>query len=224
MIFKPTAKLISITPDAEKTMTHVARVSNPDNQDNPTISKLLKYCLDEGHVSIFETCSMTIEIETHLAIAVQILRHRSFCFQMFSQRYANTTKLNETIPLFELRVQDTKNRQSSHDTLSEKLKKKYLNRIEKHFKATMKLYIEMISDGIAKECARFVLPEAVTTRLYVTGNIRSWIFYIKEREKMGAQKEHREVAQLCKNIFIEQLPILSNGLGWITDGNTTTNN
>jgi thymidylate synthase (FAD) len=213
-IFKPTAKLISITPDAEITMAYVARVSNPDNQNNPNIAKLLKYCLDEGHVSVFEQASLTMEIETHLAIAVQILRHRSFCFQMFSQRYADASLLNEAIPLFELRMQDTKNRQSSTDTLSDELKEKFLFKIENHFNDTMRLYNEMLDAGIAKECARFVLPQATTTRLYITGNIRSWIFYLQERSKAGVQKEHREVAKLCKNIFIKQLPVVSDSLGW----------
>ena len=213
-IFKPKAKLISITPDAEKHMAFIARVSNPNNQNNPNISNLLKYCLDQGHFSVFEQAHISIELEVQLAIATQILRHRSFTFQMFSQRYCDINKLDDTIPLFELRVQDTKNRQSSHDTLNDELKEKYLFKIENHFADTMRLYNEMLEDGIAKECARFILPVATTTKLYITGNIRSFIFYIKEREKEGAQKEHRQVAKLIKNIFIEQLPILSEGLGW----------
>lgn len=213
-IFKPNAKLVSITPDAEKTMVYIARVSNPDNQDNPNIAGLLKYCLDEGHVSVFEQSFMCVEVETHLAIAVQILRHRSMFFQQFSQRYSDIGLLNNDLPLFELRVQDTKNRQNSYDTLNYELKEKYLFKIENHFNDAMKLYNEMLADGIAKECARFVLPEAVKTKLYVSGNIRSFIFYIKERCKRGVQKEHRQVAELIKNIFIDQLPIVSAGLGW----------
>jgi thymidylate synthase (FAD) len=214
MIFKPSVKLISITPDAEKTMAYIARVSNPDNQNNPNIAKLLKYCLDQGHVSVFEQAHVVMEVETHLAIATQILRHRSFVFQMFSQRYMNADKLNSEIPLFELRIQDTKNRQNSTDTLDESLKEKFLFKIENHFNDCMKLYNEMLEAGIAKECARFILPQATTTRLYFTGNIRSWIFYLIERNKDGVQKEHRQVAELCKNIFIEQLPIVSEALGW----------
>jgi len=213
-IFKPKVSLISITPDAEKVITYIARVSNPDNQNNPNIAKLLKYCLDEGHVSIFEQASITIEVETHLAIATQILRHRSFCFQQFSQRYADVGLLNESIPLFELRTQDTKNRQNSLDTLDEKIKDQFLFKIENHFVDAMRLYNEMIVSGIAKECARFVLPQATTTRMYITGNIRSWIFYLRERLKDGVQKEHRDVAKLCQNIFIEQLPVVSTSLGW----------
>ena len=189
-IFKPKAKLISITPDAEKHMAFIARVSNPKNQNNPNISNLLKYCLDQGHFSVFEQAHISIELEVQLAIATQILRHRSFTFQMFSQRYCDINKLDDTIPLFELRVQDTKNRQSSHDTLNDELKEKYLFKIENHFADTMRLYNEMLEDGIAKECARFILPVATTTKLYITGNIRSFIFYIKEREKEGAREHH----------------------------------
>jgi len=161
MIFKPSVKLISITPDAEKTMAYIARVSNPDNQNNPNIAKLLKYCLDQGHVSVFEQAHVVMEVETHLAIATQILRHRSFVFQMFSQRYMNADKLNSEIPLFELRIQDTKNRQNSTDTLDESLKEKFLFKIENHFNDCMKLYNEMLEAGIAKECARFILPQAI---------------------------------------------------------------
>lgn len=213
-IYKPKAKLISITPNAEETICYIARVSNPDNQENKKISGLLKYCLDNGHVSIFEQATMTIEVETHLAIATQILRHRSFCFQQFSARYATANILNPELPLFELRMQDSKNRQSSHDTLDEITKEAFLTSINTHFENCMELYNKLLKEGIAKECARFVLPQATITRLYITGNIRSWIFYLQERCKDGVQKEHRDVALQCKKIFINQLPIISEGLGW----------
>ena len=216
MIYQPKTKLISVTPNAEETMAYIARVSNPKNQNNKNISKLLKYCLDHGHVSVFEQAHMTIEVETHMAIAVQILRHRSFCFQQFSQRYSNANEINEELlPLFELRIQDTKNRQNSIDALDDTIKSEFLNRIESHFSNTMQLYTDMLEAGVAKECARFVLPMATSTRMYVTGNIRSWIFYIQERTKEGVQKEHMDVALLCKNIFIENFPIISEGLGWV---------
>jgi thymidylate synthase (FAD) len=216
LIFKPSARLISITPDAEKTITYIARVSNPSKQTNLNSERLIRGCINQhpSHWSIFEQASMTIEVEVQQAISAQILRHKNFCFQQFSCRYADAGLLNKSIPLFELRAQDNTNRQNSTDTLSDEIKNKYLDKIEAHFTEAMNLYHDMINDGVAKECARFVLPVAFQTRMYITGNIRSWIFYIINRTANGVQKEHKDIAQLCKNIFIEQLPIVSAALSW----------
>lgn len=208
-------KLISVTPDAEKTIAYCARVSNPNNQDNENISKLLKYCIDHHHWSIFEMAFMTLEINTTRGLAAQILRHRSFTFQEFSQRYADTTLLSEEIPSFELRRQDTKNRQNSINDISDEIKSKWGSKIREHFGKAKALYDGMIADGIAKECARFVLPLATPTRLYMSGSLRSWITYISLREKNGTQKEHIDIAEKCKEIFSGQFPIISEALGGI---------
>jgi thymidylate synthase (FAD) len=207
-------KLISITPDAEKNMAYCARVSNPSNQDNENYAKLLKYCIDHKHWSIFEMANMTVEINTTRGIAAQILRHRSFSFQEFSQRYADVNLLQEEIPIFDLRRQDTKNRQNSINDIDNETKAKYNCLIREHFAKTKSLYDQMIKDGIAKECARFILPLATPTRMYMNGTIRSWITYIDLREKSGTQKEHMDIANMCKDIFIQQLPIVSEALGW----------
>jgi thymidylate synthase (FAD) len=209
----PIVKLISITPDAEKNIAYIARVSSPANQDNPDAAKLIKYCLRHGHYSVFEHSFMTVEVTLPLAIAVQVLRHRSFTFQQFSARYADVSLLNDTIPLFELRAQDTKNRQNSTDTISEDIKEKYLDKIEKHFTEAMQIYKDMLADGIAKECARFILPVAMPTKIYVSGNVRSFIHYISERTKNGVQKEHRDVALLIQQEFNKQFPIIATALG-----------
>jgi thymidylate synthase (FAD) len=206
-------KLISITADCEKLMAYCARVSNPSGQNNDSIAKLLKYCIAHEHWSIFEQGFMTVEINTTRGIAAQILRHRSFTFQEFSQRYADATLLSEDIPLFELRRQDNKNRQNSIDDISNETKVKWNAQIREHFSKAKAIYDGMIADGIAKECARFVLPLAVPTRLYVSGSIRSWITYIALREKHGTQKEHIDIAKGCKNIFCQQLPLTSEALG-----------
>jgi thymidylate synthase (FAD) len=211
-------KFISITPDAEKQMAYCARVSNPNNQDNDNYSKLLKYCIDHKHWSIFEQAFLTLEINTTRGIAAQILRHRSFTFQEFSQRYADTSLLSEEIPLFEIRRQDNKNRQNSIDDIDSELKMKYNVLIREHFAKSKALYDKMIKDGIAKECARFVLPLATPTRLYMSGSLRSWITYIDLRSAHGTQKEHMDIANECKNIVIEKLPIISEALGWTTLG------
>lgn len=208
-------KLISVTPDAEKHIAYCARVSNPKNQDNDNISKLLKYCIDHRHWSIFEMAFMTLEIDTTRGLAAQILRHRSFTFQEFSQRYADATLLAEDIPLFELRSQDTKNRQNSIDNVTEETRSKWGMKIREHFSKAKALYDGMINDGIAKECARFILPLATPTRLYMSGSLRSWITYIALREKNGTQKEHMEIAKYCKSIFCDQFPVISDALGGI---------
>jgi thymidylate synthase (FAD) len=207
-------KLISITPDAEQTMAYCARVSNPNNQDNDNYSKLLKYCIDHQHWSIFEQAFMTVEINTTRGIAAQILRHRSFTFQEFSQRYADTTLLADDIPLFELRRQDTKNRQNSIDDISDEIKSKWNTRIREHFAKSKALYDGMLADGIAKECARFILPLATPTRLYMSGTVRSFIHWIDLRSSNGTQKEHMIIANEAKQIFISHLPIISEALGW----------
>lgn len=207
-------KLISVTPDAEKVMSYCARVSNPNNQESDNYAKLLGYCIKHQHWSIFEMASMTIEINTTRGIAAQILRHRSFTFQEFSQRYADTTLLADNIPLFELRRQDDKNRQNSIDDISDEIKSKWRTKIREHFAKSKSIYDGMIEDGIAKECARFVLPLATPTRLYMSGTIRSWIHYINLRSAHGTQKEHMIIANECKKIFIQQFPTISEALEW----------
>ena len=207
-------KLISVTPDAEKLIAYCARVSNPKGQDNDNYAKLLKYCIEHQHWSIFEHGFMTVEINTTRGIAAQILRHRSFTFQEFSQRYADTTLLAEDIPLFELRRQDTKNRQNSIDDIDDTTKSLWESHIEDHFRRSKEIYDGMIADGIAKECARFVLPLATPTRLYVSGSIRSWIHYITLRSENGTQKEHMDIANGCKEIFVQQFPTISEALDW----------
>jgi thymidylate synthase (FAD) len=212
-------KLISVTPDAEKTMAYVARVSNPKNQDNDNYAKLLGYCIKHHHWSVFEQSFMTLEIETTRAIAPQILRHRSFTFQEFSQRYADSSLLNESISLPDLRRQDTKNRQNSIDDIDPFVIQKYQMLIQDHFRDAMALYKKMLDEGIAKECARFVLPLATPTRIYMSGSCRSWITYIALREKSGTQKEHMDIAKECKKIFGEQFPICYEALGGDIDWN-----
>ena len=207
-------KLVSVTPDAEKLMSYCARVSNPNNQNNDNYAKLLKYCIDHQHWSIFEHGFMTVEINTTRGLAAQILRHRSFTFQEFSQRYADTTLLADDIPLFELRRQDNKNRQNSIDDISDETRVKWIVQIREHFAKAQALYDGMIKDGIAKECARFILPLATPTRLYVSGTVRSWIHYINLRSGHGTQKEHMIIAEECKTIFIEQFPTIGEALGW----------
>ena len=207
-------KLVSVTPDAEKLMAYCARVSNPKGQDSDNYAKLLKYCIDHQHWSIFEHGFMTVEINTTRGLAAQILRHRSFTFQEFSQRYADTTLLTEDIPLFELRRQDNKNRQNSIDDISDETRIKWIVQIREHFAKAQALYDGMIKDGVAKECARFILPLATPTRLYVSGTVRSWIHYINLRSGHGTQKEHMIIAEECKTIFIEQFPTIGEALGW----------
>jgi thymidylate synthase (FAD) len=207
-------KLVSVTPDAEKLMAYCARVSNPSNQNNENYAKLLKYCIDHQHWSIFEHGFMTVEINTTRGLAAQILRHRSFTFQEFSQRYADTTLLAEEIPLFELRRQDNKNRQNSIDDMGDEIRAKWNTKIREHFGKAKALYDGMIADGIAKECARFILPLATPTRLYMSGTARSWIHYIELRSGHGTQKEHMTIANECKQIFIQQFPTIGEALGW----------
>ena len=207
-------KLISVTPDAENTMAYIARVSNPNNQENPNYAGLLRYCIQHEHWSVFEQATMTLEIGTNRGIAAQILRHRSFTFQEFSQRYADANLLAADIPIPELRRQDTKNRQNSIDDLDPELVKAFQSRIRMLFSEASELYTDMVEAGIAKECARFALPLAVPTRLYMTGSCRSWIHYINLRSAHGTQKEHMEIAEACKEIFKVQFPTVAKALEW----------
>ena len=209
-----TVKLISVTPDAEKHMGYVARVSNPNNQENPNVAGLLKYCAKHQHWSVFEQAFMTLEIETNRGIAAQILRHRSFTYQEFSQRYADTNLLANEIPVPDLRRQDTKNRQNSIDDIGPETQSLLQRRISRYFAEGMDLYNELLREGIAKECARFVLPLATPTRIYMTGSVRSWIHYIELRSANGTQKEHMDIANECKQRFIEQFPIVSEAMEW----------
>ena len=206
-------KLVTVTPDAEKLMAYVARVSNPSNQDNEKFAGLLKYCINHQHWSVFEQSSMTLEIETTRAIAAQILRHRSFTYQEFSQRYASSTSLGK-IPTPEYRRQDTKNRQNSTDDLDPFLKQTLELQTQTLFDSATALYEQMLADGVAKECARMVLPLATPTRIYMTGSCRSWIHYINLRSAHGTQKEHMVIAEGCREVFIEQFPTVSEALGW----------
>ena len=206
--------LVTVTPDAEQTMGYVARVSNPANQDNPKVSGLLKYCVDHQHWSVFEQSFMTLEIETTRAIAAQILRHRSFTFQEFSQRYADSSLLGSTIPLPEMRRQDDKNRQNSIDDLDPFLVQKLEMQMQTLFDSSMALYQQMLGAGVAKECARNVLPLCTPTKIYMSGSCRSWIHYIDLRSAHGTQKEHMQIAEGCRKIFIEQFPTVAEALEW----------
>ena len=211
-------KLVTVTPEAEKTMGYVARVSNPNNQDNPKVAGLLKYCIKHNHWSVFEQAHMTVEIETTRGLAAQILRHRSFTYQEFSQRYADSSMLADKIAIPELRRQDTKNRQNSIDDIDPFKRQKYEILMQHHFEEGMKLYKDMLEDGIAKECARNVLPLCVGTKMYMTGNLRNWIHYIQLRSANGTQKEHQEIALAAQQHFICQFPVISEALEWCSDG------
>ena len=206
-------KLVSVTPDAEKHMAYVARVSNPKNQDNDKFAGLLKYCIEHGHWSVFEQAFMTVEINTTRGLAAQILRHRSFTYQEFSQRYADSNLLGN-IELPELRRQDNKNRQNSIDDLDPEMIEKFNRQMNTLFSSSLSLYNQMLDAGVAKECARFVLPLATPTRIYMTGSCRSWIHYINLRSAHGTQKEHMEIANACKKIFVKEFPAVSEALEW----------
>ncbi len=210
----PSVELITLSPDAERTMAYIARVSNPKNQDNQEFSGLLKYCIKHEHWSVFEQAYMTLQIETTRGIAAQILRHRSFTFQEFSQRYADSTQLGD-LPIPELRRQDSKNRQNSINDLPPEVTNDFRERIKSHFDRSKQLYEEMLDTGIAKECARFILPLATPTKIYMTGSCRSWIHYINLRSGHGTQKEHMEIAINCKKIFCENFPIVASALDWV---------
>ena len=205
--------LITVTPDAEKHIAYCARVSNPKNQENESIAGLLKYCIKHQHWSIFEQAFMTLEIETTRGLAAQILRHRSFTYQEFSQRYADSNLLGN-IELPELRRQDDKNRQNSIDNLDPKIVEKLNRQMNTLFSSAYSLYNQMLEAGVAKECARFVLPLATPTRLYMSGSVRSWLHYIELRTGHGTQKEHMEIAKECKHIFSQQFPTIASAM-WL---------
>ena len=205
--------LITVTPKAEEHIAYCARVSNPNNQDNESIAGLLKYCIKHQHWSIFEQAFMTLEIETTRGLAAQILRHRSFTYQEFSQRYAESTALGN-VSLPELRRQDDKNRQNSIDDLDPKVVDKLNRQMRTLFTSAYSLYEQMLEEGVAKECARFVLPLATPTRLYMSGTVRSWLHYIELRSGHGTQKEHKEIANECKSIFSEQFPTIASAM-WL---------
>ena len=202
--------LISVTPDAEKIIGYCARVSNPLNQDNPLIEGLLSFCVRHRHWSIFEMANMVVEIETTRGIAAQVLRHRSFSFQEFSQRYAEAEGFKEIEP----RRQDIKNRQNSLDDLGKHDKEWFKNSLKEQNRRSYSSYKEALKRGIAKESARFLLPLNTKTRLYMNGTIRSWIHYIELRTHESTQKEHRDIAEEVKELFVDQFPIIANSLGW----------
>ena len=208
-------KLISVSPDAEQHMAYCARVSNPNNQENEKYAGLLRYCIKHQHWSIFEQAFMTLEINTTRGLAAQILRHRSFTYQEFSQRYADSSLLGDSIPLPQLRKQDEKNRQNSTDDLDPILIQELEVKMMNYFRDGMKLYKEMLDAKVAKECARFVLPLATPTRLYMSGSVRSWIHYIELRSGHGTQKEHMDIANACKSIFTEQFPTVAEAMEWV---------
>jgi len=200
-----TVEFVHCTPNAEALIVKMARVSNPENESNlATAPKLLRYLIDHQHWSPFEMCSLCVQIHTERDISAQILRHRSFSFQEFSTRYAKAQPL--TIP--ELRKQDVKNRQNSTDDLDSYDKKYFTEMIEYIYLQIQERYDEMIADGVAKECARRILPLSTQTTLYMHGNLRSWMHYINVRTDPGTQLEHRLIAEGCKQIFIEQFPTI----------------
>ena len=202
------AKLVWITPDAEKLIGKIARVSNPANEDNPNVEGLLKYLIKHKHWSPFEMASMCVEIKTTRAISPQILRHRSFSFQEFSQRYAVATDID--VP--QIRRQDLKNRQNSTDDLDAEVIEMYQKRIDAHFKEAMDLYESMLHSDVAKECARAVLPGSTVTRLYMSGTIRSWLHYIDLRADNGTQREHMQIARSIGEILDTECPTISRAM------------
>lgn len=205
--------LVSITPDAEKTIVYCARVSNPKNQTNmSSAAKLIKYLIEHQHWSPFELASITMQIKTSRGISPQILRHRSFTFQEFSQRYAAVDESG--LVVYAARRQDTKNRQNSIDDLSEEIKKEWEERQTQNWRASFEHYTWALQQGIAKECARFVLPLGTATTMYMAGTVRSWIHYIELRSAHGTQEEHKQIADEAKKIFKQQLPQIAEALGW----------
>lgn len=194
-------KLISVTPDAEKTIMYCARVSNPANQDSDN-TKLLGYCIRNGHWSIFEMADMCVEIETSRAISAQILRHKSFSFQEFSQRYAEV----QGFEMYAARRQDDKNRQNSIDDLDPGVGTWFLWAQREAQTVTKNLYDQALAKGIAKEQARFLLPMSAATRLYMKGSVRSWIHYLQLRTGHGTQKEHKDIALAIKDVFTAEFP------------------
>jgi len=205
-------KLISVSPDAEKLIAHCARVSSP-NQDNQEIAGLLRYCIKHGHWSIFEMANMVVEVKTSRGISPQILRHRSFSFQEFSQRYAAVD--NSGVVIYAARRQNTKNRQDSIDDLPEAIRAEWEARQLANWKSAFEHYQWALDNEIAKECARFVLPLGCSTKLYMQGTVRSWIHYLQLRCGNGTQKEHMDIADQIKRVFVEQFPVAAQALEWV---------
>lgn len=209
--------MVQHTERPEWAMAYIARVSNPEGQeDNANPERLLRFCIKEGHWSVFEHATLTLEIKTTLDIAMQILRHRSFNFQQFSQRYADpiTALHGSWYAPPHLRMQDRRNRQNSLDECPPEVAAAFGARITALFSSTEQLYRDMVAAGIAKECARAVLPQATRTRVYLTGNCRSWIHYIQVRELPSTQAEHRDVALAAKALFCKVFPTVADALGW----------
>lgn len=208
------AKLVSVTPKAEENIVYMARVSNPSNQANmDTAPRLIKYLIKHKHWSPFEMASMQVEINTTRAIAAQVLRHRSFSFQEFSQRYSAVGDL-PAIAVPHLRTQDTKNKQASHDNLDPEVRERLEREIERLYSNANDLYEFALSQGVAKECARSILPLGTPTRMYMSGSIRSWVHYIEIRAGEETQLEHRLIAQDVKRIFCWQFPAIAEAKGW----------
>ena len=203
-----TAKLVWVTPDAEQLIGKIARVSNPENEDNPNVEKLIRYLIKHKHWSPFEMASMCVEIKTTRAIAPQILRHRSFSFQEFSQRYAVATEIN--VP--DLRRQDLKNRQNSIDDLPEEKVEFLQQQIDNHYRSSLDIYSSMLEYGVAKECARSVLPLSTATRMYMSGTIRSWLHYVDLRGDNGTQLEHMQIARAIGEILADQVPTIARAM------------
>lgn len=209
------ARLIHRTDQAEKVIAYCARVSNPVNQESESIAGLLKFCAKEGHWSIFEMASMCVEVFTTRAISPQILRHgKGFSFQEFSQRYADVRALPHptTEDLPELRRQDTTNRQHSIDDLPQELVQNYHWQMARLLSDSDQLYHQMLNDGIAKECARNILPLCTPTKLYMHGTLRSWVTFLRLRTGNGTQKEHQYIARSIADIFESEFPIIYEAL------------
>ena len=202
-------KLIHITPDAEKHIAYCARVSSP-NQENPEFSKLIKYLIKHKHWSPLEMASMCVEITTSRAISPQILRHRSFSFQEFSQRYSAAQQFE----IYDARRQDEKNKQNSIDDLSNEVQEWFHEAQSKVIVTASELYSEALNRGIAKECARSLLPLNTTTKLYMHGTVRSFVHYVQVRADVSTQLEHREIAEEIKKIMIQELPTIASALEW----------
>ena len=200
-----TVSLIHTTPDAEQLIAYMARVSNPNNQDNPQSERLIRYLIKHKHWSPFEMVNMCVQIETTRSVAAQILRHRSFSFQEFSQRYAQVA---EPAILPKLRRQDTKNRQNSIDNLDPVLIDEFNLKMQSLFELSENLYTEMLNVGVAKECARDVLPLSTPTKLYMNGTLRSWLHYCDLRCGNGTQYEHKLIADQVKNLIQNEFPIV----------------
>jgi thymidylate synthase (FAD) len=214
----PSVSLIWITPGAEQQIAYCARVSNPSNQNNPDYAKLLRYCAEHGHWSVFEMANMCVEINTTRDISAQILRHRSLSFQEFSTRYSDTSQLGK-VSLPDLRMQDKKNRQNSIRLEDAELTEDQVFRIQdlqteidSLYRSSTSLYGRMLSEGIAKECARKILPLNTPTRLYANGTLRSWIHYVQVRGHESTQLEHRQIALEVKEIMRNNIPTVYEAL------------